>query len=152
MENKPEPKKSTNLGSLNIDLLRKIKGSDSGEDQEKNREQIRDLFNRLRAESEQVSEQFAENYPVKNFDPINFNFLELSFDDVKKLSSDDLLKLLSSDGHEGKISSSTLQLISNELLMRQMKEASKPHWTVYLGIVLAFIAALTGIIQLIFSK
>ncbi|MFW1869183.1 MULTISPECIES: hypothetical protein [unclassified Acinetobacter] len=37
----------------------------------------------------------------------------------------------------------------NEILSRQIKEASKPHWTVYLGLLLAFIAAVTGVIAII---
>lgn len=121
--------KSIKLGPLSIELLHKIKGSESSENQRKHNQEMQDLFNKLQAESEEGNRKFKEKYTVKSFEPINFNFLELSLDDIKKLSSNDLLKLLSSDGHSGEISPSTLQLISNELLMRQIKESSKHHWT-----------------------
>lgn len=87
--------------------------------------------------------------PVKLIKPVDFNFLKLTISQIKDLPTDELHKFLSGESHSGAIHESTIQLISNEILSRQIKEASKPHWTVYLGIVLAFIAAITGIIQLI---
>ena len=87
--------------------------------------------------------------PVKLIKPVDFNFLELKLNQIKELPTDELLKLLSGESHSGLIRESTIQLISNEILSRQIKESSKPHWTVYLGVVLAFIAAITGIVQII---
>ncbi|MCO8058090.1 hypothetical protein [Acinetobacter towneri] len=95
----------------------------------------------------QIKEEYAEL--SKGLKPVDFNFLELKLNQIKELPTDELLKLLSGESHSGLIRESTIQLISNEILSRQIKEASKPHWTVYLGVVLAFIAAITGIIQLI---
>lgn len=77
------------------------------------------------------------------------NSVELSFDQIKKLPDDELLKLLSGEGHNGLIRDATMHLISNEILIRQIKESSKPHLTVYLGLLLAFIAAVTGVIAII---
>lgn len=87
--------------------------------------------------------------PVKLIKPVDFNFLKLTISQIKELPTEELHKFLSGESHSGAIHESTIQLISNEILSRQIKEASKPHWTVYLGVVLAFIAAITGIIQLI---
>ncbi|WP_228157009.1 hypothetical protein [Acinetobacter sp. WCHAc060042] len=95
----------------------------------------------------QIKDEYAEL--SKGLKPVDFNFLELKLNQIKELPTDELLKLLSGESHSGLIRESTIQLISNEILSRQIKEASKPHWTVYLGVVLAFIAAITGIIQLI---
>lgn len=152
-DNSNQENKSIKLGPLNIELLQKLKGSESLEDKKKHNLEMQDLFNKLRAESEEGNRKSKERFTVKNFEPINFNFLELSFDDIKKLSSNDLLKLLSSDGHSGEISPSTLQLISNELLMRQIKEASKPHWTVtptfYTVIFFGVLSIILGVLALI---
>ncbi|RVT36925.1 hypothetical protein ENC20_04090 [Acinetobacter indicus] len=87
--------------------------------------------------------------PIKPIKPVDFNFLKLTISQIKELPTEELHKFLSGESHSGAIHESTIQLISNEILSRQIKEASKPHWTVYLGVVLAFIAAITGIIQLI---
>lgn len=87
--------------------------------------------------------------PVKLIKPVDFNFLELTINQIKELPTEELHKFLSGESHSGLIREPIIQLISNEILSRQIKEASKPHWTVYLGVVLAFIAAITGIIQLI---
>ncbi|ENW64839.1 hypothetical protein Q5X42_04965 [Acinetobacter baumannii] len=59
----------------------------------------------------------------------DLNMLDLSYDQIKALTDEELVKLLSGESHEGFIREPTIQLISNELLMRQIKEASKPHWT-----------------------
>ncbi len=87
--------------------------------------------------------------PVKPIKPVDFNFLELTINQIKELPTEELHKFLSGESHSGLIRESTIQLIINEILSRQIKEASKPHWTVYLGVILALIAAITGIIQLI---
>ncbi|MDN5419123.1 MAG: hypothetical protein L0G09_16975 [Acinetobacter sp.] len=68
---------------------------------------------------------------------------------IVETESDGLLKLLSGEGHNGLIRDATMHLISNEILIRQIKESSKPHLTVYLGLLLAFIAAVTGVIAII---
>lgn len=147
-DNSNQENKSVKLGPLNIELLQKLKGSESLEDKKKHNLEMQDLFNKLQAESEEGNRKSKERYTVKNFEPINFNFLELSFDDIKKLSSNDLLKLLSSDGHSGEISPSTLQLISNELLMRQIQEASRPHWTVTPTFIVGCIASVLAAISI----
>ncbi|MDC5349831.1 hypothetical protein NRA49_03660 [Acinetobacter baumannii] len=59
----------------------------------------------------------------------DLNMLDLSYDQIKTLTDEELVKLLSGEGHDGFIREPTIQLISNELLMRQIKESSKHHWT-----------------------
>lgn len=89
------------------------------------------------------------NNQIKLNKPINFNFLELSITQIKELTDDELLKLLSGEGHKGAIRDSTIQLISNELLTRQIKRSSKPHWNVYAILVLTFIAAAASVIAVL---
>src|SRR5690606_15044197 len=60
--------------------------------------------------------------PVKLIEPVDFNFLELKLNQIKELPTDELLKLLSGESHSGLIRESTIQLISNEILSRQIKE------------------------------
>lgn len=68
--------------------------------------------------------------PVKLIKPVDFNFLKLTISQIKDLPTDELHKFLSGESHSGAIHESTIQLISNEILSRQIKEASKPHWTI----------------------
>lgn len=74
--------------------------------------------------------KFNDVMKIKTPKQIDLNFLKLTITQIKELSSDELLKLLSGEGHKGAIHESTIHLISNELLSRQIKEASKPHWTI----------------------
>lgn len=62
--------------------------------------------------------------------PFNFNHLTLTIDEIKQLPTDELLKLLSGESHKGAIHDSMIQLISNEILSREIKEAAKPNWTI----------------------
>lgn len=84
-----------------------------------------------------------------NFKPLKIPRLDLTLEEIKSKSDEELLKYLSGESSPGLIPAPLLQAISYELTSRQIQRASKPHWTVYLGVVLAFIAAITGIIQLI---
>lgn len=68
--------------------------------------------------------------PVKLIKPVDFNFLKLTISQIKELPTEELHKFLSGESHSGAIHESTIQLISNEILSRQIKEASKPHWTI----------------------
>jgi hypothetical protein len=93
--------------------------------------------------------------PVKLIKPVDFNFLELKLNQIKELPTDELLKLLSGESHSGLIRESTIQLISNEILSRQIKESSKPHWTVtptfIVGCIAALLAATSILVTIYFS-
>ncbi|WP_063454635.1 hypothetical protein ACNFX6_06515 [Acinetobacter johnsonii] len=93
--------------------------------------------------------------PVKLIKPVDFNFLELKLNQIKELPTDELLKLLSGESHSGLIRESTIQLISNEILSRQIKESSKPHWTVtptfIVGCIAAVLAATSILVTIYFS-
>ena len=93
--------------------------------------------------------------PVKLIEPVDFNFLELKLNQIKELPTDELLKLLSGESHSGLIRESTIQLISNEILSRQIKESSKPHWTVtptfIVGCIAAVLAATSILVTIYFS-
>ncbi len=138
-----------NLGPLTLELAKKL-----SEQLEKDNGQPADFskLNETHATSmhHHVSDlKLSDGMETKVVKLPNLNTLSLSLKEIKSLSDGELLKLLSNEGHDGHILDRTMQLISNEILIRQIKKSSKPHWTVYLGMVLAFIAAITGVIQLI---
>lgn len=149
-----EKKKDTvHLGRLNLEMVKELsKGA-------KNHQKFNSISDDDLKSWLALSEPYVEPDPFKLKDNIilnepnpkffDHNFLELTFDQVKNLPTDDLYKLLSGENHSGAINEKTVQLISNEILSRQIKEASKPHLTVYLGLLLAFIAAATGVIAII---
>lgn len=104
-------------------------------------EAMRDLFQNTEIE---------HDYPVKLTEPIDFNFLELTINQIKELPTEELYKFLSGESHSGLIRESTIQLISNEILSRQINEASKPHWTSYVGLFFSIVAAISAIIAIIY--
>lgn len=149
-----ENKKDTiHLGRLNLEKVKQLsKGAKSH--QKFNSISDEDLKSWLALSEPYVEPdpfKFDDNLKIKenNLNLLHHNFLELTFDQVKNLPTDDLYKLLSGENHSGAINDKTVQLISSEILSRQIKEASKPHLTVYLGLFLAFIAAITGVIAII---
>ncbi|MFW1852634.1 hypothetical protein ACG9XR_18995 [Acinetobacter guillouiae] len=149
MQNDDE-KKVVNLGKLDLKVLKKINSENP-----KSADDVDYGFSKAKAHEDY--QKIAESFRLPNFNEamktkgldIDLNILELSFDQIKKLPDDELLKLLSGEGHNGLIRDATMHLISNEILIRQIKESSKPHLTVYLGLLLAFIAAVTGVIAII---
>ena len=60
---------------------------------------------------------------------------------------------MSGEGHDGNIPDQTVQFISNEILIRQIKEASKPHWTVkptfYAVVFFGLITIVIGVLSLL---
>lgn len=93
--------------------------------------------------------------PIKPIKPVDFNFLKLTISQIKELPTEELHKFLSGESHSGAIHESTIQLISNEVLSRQIKEASKPHWTVtptfIVGCIAAVLAATSILVTIYFS-
>lgn len=83
----------------------------------------------------------------------DLNMLDLSYDQIKTLTDEELVKLLSGEGHEGFIREPTIQLISNELLLRQIKDSSKPHWTIiptfYAVLFFGFLTIVISILSLL---
>ena len=72
--------------------------------------------------------------------------VSLTLEEIRQLSDDELLMLLSGEGRDGVIPAPLLQAISYELTSRQIQRASKPHWTIkpafYLLIIAVFLAAI----------
>jgi hypothetical protein len=75
--------------------------------------------------------------------------VKLTLEEIKQLSDDELMMLLSGEGRSGIIPAPLLQAISYELTSRQIKKSSKPHWTAYVGVLLALIAAVTGVVAIL---
>ena len=139
------------LGPLTLDLAKKLvdpenshKGSQSIESL-----QLEDFEKPLSQYHHPDELSWDEIMGTKIPEPIDFNFLKLTTDKVKLLSTEELLKLLSGEGHNGAIHESTIQLISNEILSRQIKESAKPHWTVTPTFLVSTIAAIASIVSVI---
>ncbi|WP_081408652.1 hypothetical protein [Acinetobacter larvae] len=79
----------------------------------------------------------------------------LTIETIKKLSDDELLKLLSGESRDGLISAPLLQAISYELTSRQIQRSSKPHWTVtptfIVGCIASLLAAISILVTIYFS-
>ena len=137
------------LGTLTPDIVKKLS------DQKKNNSQINDCvespeFKEASMQHHHINEfRLSEVLETKTIKPIDFDFLKLTTDQVKLLSTDELLKLLSGEGHKGAIQETTIQLISNEILSRQIKESSKPHWTVTPTFIVACIASVLAAISIL---
>ncbi|WP_343316312.1 hypothetical protein AAC899_11375 [Acinetobacter soli] len=77
--------------------------------------------------------------------------IKLTLQEIKNLSDDELLMLLSGEGQSGVISAPLLQAISYELTSRQLKRSSKPHWTIIPTFLVACIAAVATLISIYIS-
>lgn len=141
MKNDNNPKK---MGRLTLEMVKNLGvGSDlSNENEENSITEIQGSLNQL---------NIAETMQTKVLQMPKLNMLELTYSQIKALSDEDLIKLLSGEGHNSIIREPTIQLISNELLSRQIKEASKPHWTVTPTFIVASIAAIGTILSVYLS-
>ncbi|QNH52255.1 hypothetical protein HWI77_05725 [Acinetobacter venetianus] len=77
--------------------------------------------------------------------------VKLTLEEIKKLSDDELLMILSGEGRNGVIPAPLLQAISYELTSRQIKKSSKPHWTIIPTFVVACIAAVAALVSIYIS-
>lgn len=137
-------KKTKHLGTLNREILELLK------DQEANSNKKIDEFNLDVPSMKIFSDIYKHSVPKPK--SLGLTFSSLTVTEIKQLSTEELIKFLSGEGHSGGISETTIHLINNELLHRQIKAASKPNWITYASLFLSLIAAVTGIIQLLGSK
>ena len=141
------------LGQLNLEMIKRLEAQakHSKGPQADEYWQPQPEVNKPRPH--QIKDEYAEL--SKGLKPVDFNFLELKLNQIKELPTDELLKLLSGESHSGLIRESTIQLISNEILSRQIKESSKPHWTVtptfIVGCIAAALAATSILVTIYFS-
>ena len=144
--NKKEPIK---LGKLSFDLVKRISGSTQANNDLKSN----GLDEVLRNHPDIKEYKLDDSMETKTIKPFDFKTLKVSSDEIKNLSNDELSKLLSGEGHDGLILDRTALLISNELLTRQIKEASKPHWTIkptfYAVMFFGLITIVIGILSLL---
>lgn len=136
-----------NLGPLTLELVEKLCGDGpsyqdyidglSQEELDKHTSQYMD-----------TKDSFTLGLGDKKHKVLDFDWLDLSLTQVKALTDDELQKLLSGEGHKGGIRDSTIQLISNEVLIRQIRESSKPHWTTVPAFYLLCISILFSVVSL----
>lgn len=148
---KDNEKKPINLGQLNLETLEKLTdGMDVPESNQKDDDLMLKELDKLLGKNPEIDNILSDDVMrAKNIKPYDFKFLKLGVDQVKSLPTNELLKLLSGESHDGSIHETTIQLISNEILSRQIKASSKPHWNVYAILVLTFVAAAASVIALL---
>lgn len=143
------------LGALNLDMVKMINDQpESSVSYPANDQSILMRPPESRMQLHNIDElKFSKTMDLKEYPSFDFKTLDISVEEIKGLSDDDLLRLLSGEGHDGQILDRTAQLISNELLIRQIKEASKPHWTVkptfYAVVFFGLITIIIGILSLL---
>jgi hypothetical protein len=74
--------------------------------------------------------------------------LDLTLSEIRELSDDDLLKLLTGESDKGFVAPPLLQVINNEYIRRQMELTSRPHWTILPTFIVACLAAVSSIVSL----
>lgn len=74
--------------------------------------------------------------------------LDLTLAEIRELSDDDLLKILTGESDQGLIMPSLLQAINSEYVRRQIEQTSKPHWTIFPTFIVACLAAISSIVSL----
>lgn len=140
-----EEKNTIKLGKLTLEKVKEISAGLDKTNEDHNA-QINNIFD----QSNLIKE--LELKIPRIADP---NFLDIKAEQLSSMETNDLQKLLSGENHKGAIDPATLTLISNELLMRQIKESSKPHWTVtptfIVGCIASILAAISILVTIYFS-
>lgn len=68
---------------------------------------------------------------IENIHIPELKTIDLSLSEVKAMSDDELLAVIAGESrHEGFLSAQLQQLITAELIRRNLEKASKPHWSV----------------------
>ncbi|UNW10649.1 hypothetical protein MOW14_05680 [Acinetobacter indicus] len=131
-----------NLGPLTLELAKKL-----SEQLDKDNSQPTDFIKLSEVHKASMHHhasdlKLSDGMETKVVKLPNLNTLSLSLEEIKSLSDEELLKLLSNEGHDGHILDRTMQLISNEILIRQIKKSSKPHWTITPTFIFVFTSTL----------
>lgn len=137
------------LGVLNLDMIKKIEAQAKHSKGPKADEYWHPQPGVIKPHLNQIKDEYAEL--SKGLKPVDFNFLELKLNQIKELPTEELLKLLSGESHSGLIRESTIQLISNEILSRQIKESSKPHWTITPTFIFVCISTLLTAVSIVLT-
>lgn len=142
------------LGSLSLEMVEEIGGLHKS-----NKKEQPDDFVKLIAHEKNFMQptKFDMN-AVKTIDPSVFASLapvNLTMSQIKNMTNEELIKTLTGELNPkaNRIADVSMQLISNELLIRQIEKASKPHWTTnptfYAVIFFGLITVVIGILSLL---
>lgn len=142
------------LGRLSLEMI-----EDIGSLHKSNKKEQPDDFVKLIAHEKNFMQppKFDMN-AVKTIDPSVFASLapvNLTMSQIKNMTNEELIKTLTGElnPRDNRIADASMQLINNELLIRQIKDASKPHWTVkptfYTVVFFGLITIIIGILSLL---
>lgn len=140
-------KDATSLGPLTLEKIKKL-GSPKQAQEYRVFPGLSDLVDRENDEMKQLNNLINE---VKQIDFEDMAPTNLTFFQIKSMTDEELLKALSGELNPktNRLSDGSIQLVSNELLTRQIKESSKPHWTVTPTFIVACVASLLAAISII---
>lgn len=124
-------KNKTNLGPLTLEMVMKL----GGQQKPKENEQFDDFVELIAREKNIMQETQHDIHSVKTINLSTIKSLapvNLTMSQIKNMTDEELIKTLTGELNPkaNRIADGSMQLISNELLTRQIKEASKPHWTI----------------------
>jgi hypothetical protein len=126
-----DKRKTINLGPLTLEKVKEINGSTQSQSGHEP-----DGFVELIARENAVAEHKEPDMKsIKTYSPTflaNLAPVHLKYSQIKNMTNEELIKTLTGELNpkSNRLSEGSIQLISNELLTRQIKEASKPHWTI----------------------
>lgn len=142
------------LGSLSLEMVEMIGGKHKSNE----KEQPDDFVEPIAREKNIMRLPMFDMSDVKTIDQSVFESLapvNLTMSQIKNMADDQLIKTLTGELNPkaNRIADGSMQLISNELLIRQIEKASKPHWTTnptfYAVIFFGLITIVIGILSLL---
>jgi len=144
-----DEKSKASLGPLTLEMVMRL-----GEQQKPKQNEQVDNFVELIAREKNIMQPELDMNSVKMADPSVFKLLtptNLTMSQIKNMTNEELIKTLTGELNPkaNRIADGSMQLISNELLTRQIKEASKPHWNVYAILALTLVAAAASVVALL---
>lgn len=142
------------LGRLSLEMIEDIGGLHKSN----KKEQPDDFVKLIAHEKNFMQPPKFDMSAVKTIDPSVFASLapvNLTMSQIKNMTNEELIKTLTGElnPRDNRIADGSMQLINNELLIRQIKDASKPHWTVkptfYTVVFFGLITIIIGILSLL---
>ena len=145
-----DKRKTINLGPLTLEKVKEINGST----QSQSGHEPDGFVELIARENAIVDQEKLDMKSVKTHSPTflaNLAPVHLKYAQIKTMTNEELIKALTGELNpkSNRLSDGSIQLVSNELLTRQIKESSKPHWTVTPTFIVACVASLLAAISII---
>ncbi len=145
-----DKRKTISLGPLTLEKVKEINGFT----QCRSGQELDGFVELIARENAIVDQEKLDMKSVKTHSPTflaNLAPVHLKYAQIKTMTNEELIKALTGELNpkSNRLSDGSIQLVSNELLTRQVKESSKPHWTVTPTFIVACVASLLAAISII---